>query len=337
MMRRLDLHMRDGDAFETALRAIRAAEPIDYVVIPLEQKDRRYVSVFLRDGTRQTLVDNLQGCLEGEKDWRISLMPIEATAPAIPEDKDLSTRRASQRKTALREEIYQDVSADAKLDRDFLIFVVLSTIVAAIGLHSNSVAGVIGAMVIAPLLGPILGFSLGAALGDRELLFGAAKTLGIGIALALGCAILISFLIPVDFSSRELMSRAEVRLDGMALAIAAGAAAALSLTRGANATLVGVMVAAALLPPGAAVGLFLGSAEWALASRAALLLSLNVASLVLSALVVFRLRDIRPRSWLERKGADRAVAINIALSALLLVMAVVLILVLDLGAAVSIG
>lgn len=85
------------------------------------------------------------------------------------------------------------------------------------------------------------------------------------------------------------------------------------------------------------MGLFLGSAEWALASRAALLLSLNVASLVLSALVVFRLRDIRPRSWLERKGADRAVAINIALSALLLVMAVALILVLDLGAAVSIG
>jgi len=336
-MRRLDLHLKDGEAFETVMRAIRAAEPVDYVVIPLEQQDRRYVSVFLRDGTRQTLVDNLQACLEGERDWRLSIVEIEATIPDIPEDKDLKKRHASQRKMALREEIYQDVATDAKLDRDFLIFVVLSTIVAAIGLHSNSVAGVIGAMVIAPLLGPILGFSLGAALGDRELLFGAAKTLGVGIALALACAILISFVIPVDFTSRELMSRAEVRLDGVALAIAAGAAAALSLTRGANATLVGVMVAAALLPPGAAVGLFLGTGEFALASRAALLLSLNVASLVLSALAVFRLRDIRPRTWLERKGADRAVAINMGLSTLLLVVAIVLILVLDLGAAVSIG
>lgn len=336
-MRRLDLHIREGEAYETALKAIRAANPIDYIVVPLERQDRRLVSVFLRDGTRQTLVDNLQACLEDEKDWRISLVPIEATAPAIPEDKDLKTKRASQRKMALREEIYQDVQADAKLDRDFLIFVVLSTIVAAIGLHSNSVAGVIGAMVIAPLLGPILGFSLGAALGDRKLLFGAAKTLGIGVALALGCAVLISFMIPVDFSSRELMSRAEVRLDGMVLAIAAGAAAALSLTRGANATLVGVMVAAALLPPGAAVGLFLGTGEFALASRAGLLLSLNVASLVLSALVVFRLRGIRPRTWLEKKGADKAVAINMALSVLLLLIAVALILVLDLGATVSIG
>lgn len=336
-MRRLDLHMRDGELFETALRAIRAADPIDYIVVPLEQQDRRYVSVFLRDGSRQTLVDNLQACLENEKDWRISLVSIEATAPAIPEDKELKNRRASQRKTALREEIYQDVAADAKLDRDFIIFVVLSTIVAAIGLHSNSVAGVIGAMVIAPLLGPILGLSLGAALGDRDLLFGAVRTLGIGVTVALACAILISFVIPVDFTSRELMSRAEVRLDGMVLAIAAGSAAALSLTRGANSTLVGVMVAAALLPPGAAVGLFLGTGEWALASRAGLLLGLNVASLVLSALVVFRLRDIRPRRWLEKQDADRAVAINIALSAGLLIIAVILILVLDLGATVSLG
>lgn len=329
--------MREGEAYETALKAIRAADPIDYIVVPLERQDRRMVLVFLRDGTRQTLVDNLQTCLEEEKDWRISLVPIEATVPAVPEDKDLKNKRATQRKMALREEIYQDVVTDAKLDRDFLIFVVLSTIVAAIGLHSNSVAGVIGAMVIAPLLGPILGFSLGAALGDRKLLFGAARTLGIGVALALGCAVLISFMIPVDFSSRELMSRAEVRLDGMVLAIAAGAAAALSLTRGANATLVGVMVAAALLPPGAAVGLFLGTGEFALASRAGLLLSLNVASLVLSALVVFRLRGIRPRTWLEKKGADRAVAINMALSVLLLLIAIALILILDLGATVSIG
>ena len=337
-MRRLDLHMRDGELFETALRAIRAANPVDYVVIPLEQKDRRYVSVFLRDGTRQTLMDNLQACLENEKDWRISLVPLEATAPTIPEDaKAPKKSKMLTRKVALREEIYQDVVEDAQLDRDFLVFVILSTIVAAIGLHSNSVAGVIGAMVIAPLLGPILGFCLGAALGDRKLILDSAGTLGIGVLLALACSILISFFIQVDFSSRELMSRAEVRLDGVALAIAAGSAAAISLTRGANSTLVGVMVAAALLPPGAAVGLFIGTAEWALASRAALLLALNVASLVVSALVVFRIRDIRPRTWMEKKGADRAVALNIALSIILLVIAIVLILVLDLGATVSIG
>jgi uncharacterized membrane protein len=144
-------------------------------------------------------------------------------------------------------------------------------------------------------------------------------------------------MLQVDFTSRELMSRAEVRLDGIALAIAAGSAAALSMARGEGSALVGVMVAAALLPPGAAVGLFAGSGEWELASRAGLLLALNVASLVLSAVVVFRLRGIAPRTWIERKDAARAVRINIALAVILLAVAVALILILDLGAKVSIG
>ncbi len=335
-MRRLDIHMRHGDSMDTVLRAIQAADPIDYMVIPVEQQDRRCVSVFLRDGSGQMLMDNLQTVLEDERDWRITLSAIEATVPQL-EDPDPTKDRTQERKQAMREEIYTDVIKGAKLDRDFLILVILSTIVAAIGLHSNSVAGVIGAMVIAPLLGPILGFSLGAALGDQKLLFGSGKTLLVGIALALVCAVLISLVLPLDFESRELMSRAEVRLDGMALAIAAGSAAALSMARGEGSTLVGVMVAAALLPPGAAVGLFAGHGEWALASRAGLLLSLNVASLVLSALVVFRVRGIQPRKWLARKDAARAVTVNIGLSAALLVAAIVLIVVLDLGSTVSIG
>jgi uncharacterized hydrophobic protein (TIGR00341 family) len=335
-MRRLDIHLRDTDAFDTVIRAIRAADPIDYYVIPLEQRDRKLINVFLRDESGQALMDNLYTCLEDETEWRISLIPIEATAPKLTEAQS-SSQNPKQRTQALREEIFNDISLGATLDRDFLILVALSTIVAAIGLNSDSVAGVIGAMVIAPLLGPILGFAFGAALGDRTLLYGSTRTLVVGIALALLCSVLISFMIPVDLQSRELISRAEVRLDGMALAIAAGCAAALSMARGQGAVLVGVMVAAALLPPGAAVGLFLGSGEWELALRAALLLALNVASLVFAALVVFRLRKIRPRQWLERQDATRAVFLNLGLSVGFLTLCIALIIILDLGARISIG
>lgn len=335
-MRRLDIHLRDTDAFDTVIRTIRAADPIDYYVIPLEQRDRKLINVFLRDESGQVLMDNLYTCLEDETEWRISLIPIEATAPKLTEAQS-SSQNPKQRTQALREEIFNDISLGATLDRDFLILVALSTIVAAIGLNSDSVAGVIGAMVIAPLLGPILGFAFGAALGDRTLLYGSTRTLVVGIALALLCSVLISFMIPVDLQSRELISRAEVRLDGMALAIAAGCAAALSMARGQGAVLVGVMVAAALLPPGAAVGLFLGSGEWELALRAALLLALNVASLVFAALVVFRLRKIRPRQWLERQDATRAVFLNLGLSVGFLTLCIALIIILDLGARISIG
>jgi uncharacterized hydrophobic protein (TIGR00341 family) len=176
------------------------------------------------------------------------VLPIEATAPKRPEPED---DKKARRQQATREELYTDIDSGARLDRDFLIMVVLSTIVAAIGLNSDGIAAMIGAMVIAPLLGPILGFSIGAALGDFALLRRGGMTLAIGIATALASALVISFFLPLNLQSEELMSRAEVRIDrlALALAMAAGGAAALSLTRGQGSALVGVMVASALLPP----------------------------------------------------------------------------------------
>jgi len=67
------------------------------------------------------------------------------------------------------------------------------------------------------------------------------------------------------------MSRTDVGLDSVALALASGAAAVLSLTTGVSSTLVGVMVAVALLPPTLAVGILLGDGRWELAAGAMLM------------------------------------------------------------------
>ena len=328
-MRKLELHAREGEAFAHAIRAIEAADPVDYYVTDLQRRDRRFVCVFLKTETSQSLVDNLHRVFEDEADWRITLQTIEATVPEL--DPPAAEPTSSIASKALREEIYSSVAAGSKLDRDYLLLVALSTVVAAAGLNADSAAGVIGAMVIAPLLGPILAFGLGAALGDRKLLSGSVLALCLGVLVALALSVGFSLLVEVDLSSRELESRAEVRLDGMALAIAAGAAAALSMARGQNTALVGVMVAAALLPPIAAVGLFIGSGHWEPAGRAALLLLLNVSSLIFASLVVFYWRGIRPRGWLERQNAKRAVAINLFLAVGMLSLCVYLIATLGLG------
>ena len=70
-----------------------------------------------------------------------------------------------------------------------------------------------------------------------------------------------------DPASGELISRTKICLDGVALALAAGAAAALSVTSGLSSTLVGVMVAVALLPQTATVGIMLGLGIWRSAPR----------------------------------------------------------------------
>ncbi|WP_018147336.1 TIGR00341 family protein [Henriciella marina] len=332
-MKQVEIHLKKRDS-DTIVRAIKAFEPVDWIQFDIEQQDRKMIRVLMHDGRCQVLIDAVSEALENCQDWRVTMIPVEAS---LPEPRELEQDEAASELRVLREELLDDVVKDATLTRDFLILSALSTVVAAIGLNSNGVAAVIGAMVIAPLLGPILGFALGAGLGNMALLRQSGVTLAGGLGISLFVAFLISFVLPLNTDSYELMSRTQVRLDSIALALAAGGAAALSMAQGKSAVLVGVMVAAALLPPGAAFGLFVGSQEWSYAGRSGLLLLLNIICLLVSALAVFRLKNIKPRGWIDQQNATRAFWVNISLSAILLIGLVVLIIVLDLGDEVAIG
>ncbi|NNJ68098.1 MAG: DUF389 domain-containing protein [Boseongicola sp.] len=114
---------------------------------------------------------------------------------------------------------------------------------------------------------------------------------------------LIGFVWPLNMESGELTERAHVNFGGMAIALASGAAAALSLVTGVSSALVGVMVAVALLPPTAALGLFVGAGETSLAMGALLLLAVNIVSANLSAQTVLFWRGVRPRTFYEEKEA----------------------------------
>lgn len=273
-------------------------------------------------GDAQELVDALQGLLDDGVDWRIIVLPVEATAPKV-EPKETEKDKARKKTIALREEIYQDVSGGAAISNDFLLLTLLSTIVAAVGLSTSNVAVVIGAMVIAPLLGPVLAFSFAAALGDLPLLLRAARTAMAGLAVGAGVSFLIGLFFPVDFQSTELTARTVLGMDAVALALASGGAAALSIAAGLPSALVGVMVAVALLPPSAAAGMYLGGGDPESAFRAGLLLAVNVVCVNLAALAVFAYKGIRARTWLERISAKRATKVNVATLVFLLLVLMV--------------
>ena len=194
----------------------------------------------------------------------------------------------------------------------------LSAIVAAIGLLNDNVAVIIGAMVIAPLLGPNLAFALGTALGDRRLMFKAMRTNAAGIALTVALGVVIALLWTEGFDAPELLSRTKVGYDGIALALASGAAAVLSLVAGVSSALVGVMVAVALMPPAVAIGIMLGAGNPEGALGAAVLLGVNVVCVNLAAQSVFVAKGIRPRTWWEQKASAASLRINFAMWLVLL-------------------
>ena len=308
-MRLIEVSFPDGDRVQPLLKATLKTGPLDHRLTEPDDRGRRLLRLVFRDGDGQKAIDAVQAILDHEEDWRLVVLPVEATAPRLDESADQAERRR-RRTLALREEMYEDIARGARLNSDFALLTALSTIVVVFGLSADNVAAVIGAMVIAPLLGPILAFSFGSALGDLDLMGKAARTALAGLALGLGISFAIGLIYEPSLASDELMSRTVVGLDSPALALAAGAAAALSIATGLPAALVGVMVAVALLPPAAAAGLLAGAGEWSLAARAGLLLSINVVAVNLAALLVYLYKGVRPRTWLERRSAKRSVYVN---------------------------
>lgn len=313
-----------ADKRDKVEKALEECEPDHFRFSATEEDDMMVLRAFFTENGAQGLVDSLQDICEHDDNWRIIVLPVEATAPK-PDAGEETGEKKGRKKSALREEIYSDVAKGAELSLDFFVLTFASAIVAALGLNADNIAAVIGAMVIAPLLGPILAISLGAALGDTKMLIRAGRNAMAGLALGFATAAVIGALFGVNLESGELTSRTVAGIDSVVLALAAGVAAALSIVAGISSALVGVMVAVALLPPAAAAGLFLGAGEISFFSRSVLLLTVNVVCIMIAAQGVYFYKGVRPRTWFEQKSADRALKINLAALAVLLLVLIAII------------
>lgn len=263
--------------------------------------------ILVRPEKQQAVMDALQSLLATADDTRILVLPVEAALPRLEND-ELEEEKISS-VTRSREELYQKIVLGAKLDSNFMYMVIMSTIVAAIGLLEDNVAVVIGAMVIAPLLGPNMALAFATTLGEGKLLWSALKSNLAGLFTALALSVLIGYIWPLNFDSHELIMRTDVGMDGVVLALVSGAAAVLSLTAGLANSLVGVMVAVAILPPTATLGLMLGSGNYQHALGAALLLAVNIVCVNLASNLAFLFKGIKPRTWYEKKKAKQSLII----------------------------
>ncbi|MEM9530094.1 MAG: TIGR00341 family protein [Pseudomonadota bacterium] len=260
------------------------------------------------DEQLQSVTDTLLKALGSDQNTNIIVEPVDSVLGADGGD---ATGKPSA-KMMTREQLFSEVRQGCQLDVNYVMLVILSTVVAAIGLLENNVAVIVGAMVIAPLLGPNLALSLGAVLGDKRLITEALISGNAGVAIALVLSMGVGYFWPADILSSEVLSRTHIGLDGMTLALAAGAAGVLSLTTGLPSVLVGVMVAVALLPPTVVVGMTLGRGLLDHAFGAALFLVANVVCVNLAANLVFVARGLRPRTWIEQRRARQSRLLSVA-------------------------
>jgi len=302
-MKRVEV-LADAGSSKAVARIAEKYKAVDFHLSYQVEDGRQLMQLLVTDDNLQEVLDTLQGILGAQPYARIVVTSLEIVLPKPPQ----SEKKKPSSATETREALYVSVEKNVQLNLNYVLLVILSTVVAAIGLIDNNVAVVIGAMVIAPLLSPNLALGLGTALGDVHLMRKSLVTNFSGIGLAVVLSIAMGAVLPFDLTSDELIGRSSVGLDSVILALASGAAAALSLTTGLSSVLVGVMVAVALLPPAVTLGLMLGIRRIDLAMGAGLLLAVNLVCVNLAAKLVFLFKGVRPRKWLERERARRSMA-----------------------------
>lgn len=285
----------------------------------------------------EPVMDELEKRYSGDPHFQLVLLPVEAVLPRRkePEAEEGAGTEADKTKESpcygwrrvSREELYTDVLDSIKITRPFIVLVLLSSIVAAVGLIRDNTAVIIGAMVIAPLLGPNVALALGATLADPELIGKSLRTVSVGVAMAVAVAFLIGRVFEFDVYVNAVIIRTNVGFSDIALALAAGVAGTFAFTSGLVRAVIGVMVAVALLPPLVAFGLLLGAGNYSLASGAILLTGVNLICINIAGVGAFLMEGVRPRSWWEAKRAARstriAAVVWTALLGLLIILLVV--------------
>jgi uncharacterized hydrophobic protein (TIGR00341 family) len=293
------------------------------------------VKILVPSEETEHVLDILEKYFSTSEGFRIILLSVEASIPrpepeekVLPEnEKAVEEQKLEPKITVSREELYEDIEETIKLSWVFIVLVILSSTVAAIGLLRDNVAVIIGAMVIAPLLGPNVGLSLATTLGDVDLARRAIKAGLIGILVALFFTILLGFFLKVDPNTPAIASRTKVGLEDIVLALASGSAATISFTTALPSTLIGVMVAVALLPPLVTLGILLGAGYWKMAIGAMLLVFTNLICINLAGVITFFSQGVRPLKWWEADKAKKATRIAIiSWTVLLLLLAVVIVL-----------
>lgn len=207
----------------------------------------------------------------------------------------------------------------------FSILLLLSTAIATYGVIGDSVATVIGAMIIAPLMRPIMAATAGLVMGDmkravRSLWIVLISVLGvIGVSWLLAEMSVITVPVLSFQTNSQIVGRVSPRMIDLYAAMWSGAAAAFAMSREDVAdSLPGAAIAIALVPPLCVVGIGLAEGQWSAAGGAILLFLTNFLSILLAGGVVLTLLGLNRAAVKGLQGHPRrnayfVVAIAIAL------------------------
>jgi uncharacterized hydrophobic protein (TIGR00271 family) len=213
----------------------------------------------------------------------VAARDAERAAPGSPAD------------AVVWEEVEGKVSESAELSISFLVLITMATMIGAIGVITDSIVLIIGAMVVGPEYGPLAGICVALVEGRTKLAARSFLALAVGFPAAIvAAAALTLVLIAVGIAPADLLpSERELTLFisqpnwySVIVAVLAGAVGMVALVSAKSGALIGVLISITTIPAASNVGVAVAYGGWAEAGGAALHLGNNVTAIIGSGVAV---------------------------------------------------
>jgi uncharacterized hydrophobic protein (TIGR00271 family) len=205
------------------------------------------------------------------------------------------------------EEVEARASENTELGVGFLLFMVIATLIAAIGVMTDSPILIIGAMVVGPEFGPLAGVSVAIVEQRRDLAKRSLMALAVGFPVAIGLTYLATLAAKATGIAPDAVSEASRPLtqfisnpDAFSVIVAflAGVAGILSLTSAKSGALIGVLISVTTIPAAGNIAVAAAYGDWDEFKGAVLQLSVNLVMLVLAGLLTL---TVQRRVYIARR------------------------------------
>ncbi len=208
-----------------------------------------------------------------------------------------------------------------------LLILVFAIFVASLGLNTDNVAVIIGAMLISPLMGPIIGMGLGIGISDYVLLQRGLKNILMAVLGSIVASAVYFLISPQYEDGSQLLARTSPSIYDVFIALFGGGAGIVSLAcRNKGQVLPGVAIATSLMPPLCTAGYGLATLQPHFFFGALYLFFTNMVFILFATWIGVKMMRFKPVVQKDEKKARRVqtvvtaiVTVTIGLSAYLTV------------------
>lgn len=308
------------------LRIVSPADRSERVIALLEGSDSTSNLVHLPGAARKPEGDVILCDVAREdasviiEDLRQLAIPVDGSIAIEQIDSHLSesaeravqAARGAPSDAVVWEEVEARTSESTELGGHFLIFMVLSCLIATIGIYLESPILIIGGMVVGPEFGPLAGLCVAIVDRRRDVALRSLAALALGFPVAIGAAFLFTLgadatgLLDGDFESSEhLLTDFISHPDTFSFIVAAlaGAAGVLSLTSAKSGALIGVLISVTTILAAASIGISMALGDWAEWRGSIAQLAVNLTAIVLAGVGTLQIQRLLYRRRVRRHRA----------------------------------